>query len=80
VVATTAAGGAKAPWLAQYTEVLRGAGQVIVVADADRPGYARAKTVCDALQQAGLNIRVTRAKQGKDAAEHLAAGLGPDDF
>lgn len=76
VVATTAAGGAKAPWLAQYTEALRGASEVVVVADADRPGYARAKTVYEALQQAGLDARVVRAKQGKDASEHLAAGLG----
>jgi hypothetical protein len=80
IVATTAAQGAKAPWLDGYTKSLRGAREVVVVADADQPGYARGRVVRDALQAAGLNVRVVRAAQGKDAADHLAAGLGLNDF
>jgi hypothetical protein len=37
-VATTAAGGAKAPWLPQFTEALRGR-EVLIIPDNDPPGW-----------------------------------------
>lgn len=79
-VATTAAQGASSPWLESYTEPLQGAKAVRVVADADPPGWARAKAVRDALEAAGVPVAVLRAAEGKDAADHLEAGRGVDDF
>jgi hypothetical protein len=50
-VATTNCGGAKSPWLAQYTETLAGR-EVILIPDNDPPGWARAKTIASALLDA----------------------------
>jgi hypothetical protein len=47
-VATTNAGGAKAPWLPQFTEALRGR-EVILIPDADQPGRARVLRIARAL-------------------------------
>jgi len=47
-VATTNAGGAKAPWLSQYTDALRGR-EVIFIPDNDPPGWDRVKTIARAL-------------------------------
>ena len=80
VCATTAAQGASAPWLDEYTETLRAARAAIIVADADQPGYEKAQKVRNALDAAGVSVRVVKAKEGKDAADHLAAGFGIGDF
>jgi putative DNA primase/helicase len=50
-VATTHCGGAKAPWLRQYTETLRGR-EVILIPDNDRPGWERAKIIAAELLDA----------------------------
>lgn len=47
-VATTNAGGAKAPWLPQFTEALRGR-EVILIPDNDQPGRARVLRIARAL-------------------------------
>jgi hypothetical protein len=47
-VATTNAGGAKAPWLPTFTETLRGR-EVILIPDADQPGRARVLRIARAL-------------------------------
>jgi hypothetical protein len=47
-VATTNAGGAKAPWLPQFTEALRGR-EVILLPDLDQPGKARVLRIARAL-------------------------------
>jgi hypothetical protein len=47
--ATTNAGGAKAHWLPEYTEVLARAAEVVVVADNDPPGIAHARRIREAL-------------------------------
>jgi putative DNA primase/helicase len=47
-VATTIAGGAKAQWLAGYTDVLRGR-EVILVPDNDEPGWSLMRRVAKAL-------------------------------
>jgi 5S rRNA maturation endonuclease (ribonuclease M5) len=47
-VATTNAGGAKAPWLPQYTETLRGR-EVILIPDNDAPGRKRVLRIARAL-------------------------------
>lgn len=47
-VATTNAGGAKAPWLPEYTEALRGR-EVILIPDNDAPGRQRVLRIARAL-------------------------------
>jgi len=47
-VATTAAGGAEAPWLSDYTETLAGR-EVVLIPDRDVPGRKRAATIVPAL-------------------------------
>src|SRR6185295_10961136 len=47
-VATTNAGGAKQPWLPQYTEALRGC-EVILIPDNDAPGRCRVVGIARAL-------------------------------
>lgn len=80
VCATSAAGGAGAPWLDEYTQTLEKANDVTIVADNDKHGYERAQRVRDELDAAGVLVRVVRAKAGKDAADHLAAAYGIEDF
>jgi hypothetical protein len=66
-------------WREEYASTLADA-TVTVVADRDQAGYAHARTVAASLQRAGCNVRVVEAAKGKDAADHLAAGLGLGDF
>jgi hypothetical protein len=90
VVATTNPGGAAAPWLDSYTQALAGAGLVVVVADRDPPdpthprngytGQRRARAVARKLTAATIPVRLVMAAHGKDPADHLAAGLGLEDF
>jgi 5S rRNA maturation endonuclease (ribonuclease M5) len=75
-VATTCPGGA-GRWRAEYAEAL-GDAEVIVVADADQTGREHANDIVRSLN--GNPVRVVRAAEGKDAADHLAAGHGIDDF
>ena len=56
-VATTAAGGAKARWLPEYTDTLRGR-EVIVIPDNDGPGWERAAKLCRELYGAVSRLRV----------------------
>lgn len=85
VVATTAPMGA-GKWLAHYAGQLAGA-RVVVVVDRDHlspkrseptwkdAGARHAVTVLDALRGAGVTVEaVVEAAEGKDAADHLAAG------
>ena len=67
-------------WRPAYTEMLRGAARVVIVADKDTPGRAHARRIADALSPVVDEILVVEAKNGKDAAEHLAAGRGVDEF
>ncbi len=74
-VATTAPMGAAQAWRDSYTGALRGAREVVVVADDDVPGRARAKRVVVALTAAGIPARaVLPAIEGGDLRNHLEAG------
>jgi len=77
-IATTNPGGAE-KWRDEYSDALRGA-QVVVVADKDEPGRKHAAQVAASLQGKAASVRIVEAKAGKDAADHLAAGFGLDDF
>ena len=66
-------------WRDDYTESLRGA-LVTIVADKDEPGRKHARQVADSLQGVARQVFIVEAKEGKDAADHLAAGYGVDQF
>jgi putative DNA primase/helicase len=73
-VATTNAGGAKAPWLATYTEALRGR-EVIIVPDNDSPGWQRAALIARALLGTAARVRVLDLpREHKDITDWFHAG------
>jgi putative DNA primase/helicase len=72
-VATTNAGGAKAPWLSQYTESLRGR-EVILIPDNDPPGRQRVIKIARALLGHAARIIVVRLPDVKDVTEWFERG------
>ena len=56
-VGTTSVGGAKAPWLPEFTETLRGR-ECIIIPDNDAPGWDRATRIARALLGSAARIRV----------------------
>jgi DNA primase len=72
-VATTNAGGAKAPWLSSYTETLRGR-EVIIIPDNDAPGRQKALTIAQALLDASARTVVLELEGAKDVTDWFAAG------
>lgn len=82
IVATTKPGGAGSRWLAAYTDALRGAGQLVIWADRDAPGYTGARATYRALSAAGLAVRLVLPVPDHahaDATDHLDAGHTVDD-
>lgn len=73
LVATCNPGGA-GKWRAEYTESLRGAAVITIVADRDEPGRKHARQVRDALAEHVGAVYVVEAKTGKDATDHVEAG------
>jgi hypothetical protein len=73
LVATCNPGGA-GKWRPEYTETLRGAAVVTIVADRDDPGRAHARQVRDALAASVGAVYIVEAKAGKDATDHVNAG------
>jgi hypothetical protein len=78
VVATCNPGGA-GKWREEYAGTLRGA-NVVVVTDKDEPGRKHAETVRASLVKVANSVRVVAATRGTAAADHLAAGLGVEEF
>ena len=76
--ATSNPGGA-GKWKPEHTEQLRGA-RVVVVADKDEPGRKHARAIEAALSGVAASVDVVEAASGKDAADHVAAGLGLGEF
>lgn len=74
-VATCEAGGAKAPWLPQFTDALRGR-EVILIPDNDAPGRQRVLRIARALtgQVAKLVIFTLDDPRVKDVSDFFAAG------
>jgi hypothetical protein len=90
-VATCNPGGAgPGRWREEYAAALVGAGLVVVVADRDPPdptrpansykGQRHARRIARSLAKRGIPTRLVVPAAGKDAADHLAAGHGLDDF
>ncbi|MCL4291382.1 MAG: AAA family ATPase [Thermoleophilia bacterium] len=63
-------------WRNEYAEQLRGAGWIIVIADNDDSGRKHAAEVANSLKGAGIDATIALPAKGKDASDHLAAGLG----
>jgi hypothetical protein len=78
VTATCNSGGA-GKWRAEFAEVLRGA-IVTVIADKDDAGVRHGRQVAASLEGIAAAVEVLQAAEGKDAADHLAAGLTVADF
>ena len=79
VTATTNPRGA-GKWRPAYTDTLQGAAGVIVVADRDERGREHARNVAEQAAASGVAAYVVEPIEGKDAADHLAAGRGIGDF
>jgi hypothetical protein len=79
VVATCNPGGA-GKWRDAYSESLRGAAGVVIVADRDEAGIDHALVVADSLRLIVPNVRIVQAKVGKDVADHLRAGHTLDEL
>jgi len=77
-VATCNPGGA-GKWRPEYAQHFTGA-IVRIVADADRPGRAHARAVAAALEEHAAAVEIVEAARGKDASDHLDAGLTLADF
>jgi DNA primase len=72
-VATTNAGGAKAPWLSDFTESLRGR-EVILIPDNDDPGRTRVLTIARALLGKAARLIVLELEDGKDITDWFGRG------
>jgi hypothetical protein len=72
-VATTNAGGAKAPWLPTFTESLRGR-EVILIPDNDAVGRCRVVTIARNLLGAAARLIVLELEGGKDVTEWFERG------
>jgi 5S rRNA maturation endonuclease (ribonuclease M5) len=72
-VGTCEAGGAKAPWLPQFTEALRGR-EVILIPDNDQPGRARVVRIARALLGQVARMRILELDGAKDISQWFAQG------
>jgi len=79
LTATTNAGGALS-WTDEHAKWLTGAGEVVIVADHDAPGYRRAEKVMASLAGRVGSVRVLRAATGKDLTDHIQAGHDLDEL
>lgn len=81
LVATTNAGGCKAPWLPAYTETLRGK-SVVVIPDNDEPGLQHAGVVVQALKDHATVtlIRLPVTAKGADVTDWVNAGATKQDL
>jgi putative DNA primase/helicase len=71
--ATTNAGGAKAPWLPQFTEALAGR-EVVLIPDNDEPGRARVLTIARALLGTAARLILLEMEGAKDITDWFNAG------
>ena len=66
-------------WRPEYSDMLKGA-DVVIVADRDPPGRSHAAQIAASLRGIAASVRVVEPAEGKDASDHLAAGLGLGGF
>jgi putative DNA primase/helicase len=78
-VATTNAGGAKAPWLPQFTDVLRDR-EVILIPDRDAAGYDRVRRIARALLHQVPRLVYLDLEDGKDVTEWFSRGHSEEEL
>lgn len=78
VVATCNAGGAE-KWTRQHSDYLRGA-HVVITRDRDEAGKRHQACLARSLDGIAASISLVEPAEGKDAADHFAAGQGLTDF
>lgn len=78
-VATCNPGGA-GKWRPEFAGYLAGAGEVVIVRDKDPAGIKHAADIEASLVGKVERVVVVEAATGKDAAEHVGAGHGPEEF
>lgn len=78
-IATCHRNGANAKWPTEFAPYFTGR-DVLVVADRDKPGWKHAVDVYTKLRNVTKSIWIVYAATGKDAADHLNAGLSVTDF
>jgi putative DNA primase/helicase len=66
-------------WRPEWSEALRGR-DVLVTADRDQPGRVHARHVAASLDGIARSAWIVEAAAGKDARDHLAAGLAVTDL
>jgi hypothetical protein len=67
-------------WRPWHTTALAGAARVVVVADRDEPGRRHAREVVRSLAEHVPEVLMVEPLAGKDAFDHLAAGLTVEHF
>lgn len=72
--ATTVLGGVNGIWQPEFSRLLAKT-RAVVVADDDDPGRQRARRIAAAIADHGGQVDLAGPAAGKDAADHLAAGL-----
>jgi putative DNA primase/helicase len=72
-VATTAAGGAEAPWLPEFTDALAGR-EVILIPDNDKPGRDRVARIARALLGRVTRLVILELEGAKDVTEWFDKG------
>jgi DNA primase len=72
-VATTNAGGAHAPWLATYTDALRGR-EIILLPDRDQAGRERVARIARALVANVPRLAILELEGAKDVTEWFQQG------
>lgn len=77
--AVSAPQGANTPPSKFNWEPLRGK-QVIVVRDKDKPGHKHAQQIAEVLDGIATGVTIVEAAAGKDAADHIAADKGLQEF
>lgn len=79
--ATTCNSGGAGQWRPEHTRALLGATEVQIIADADKPGMAHARSVQAELAAVGITAEVLLPPTGfNDVAEALGAGRTLDQF
>lgn len=81
-VATTMPGGTGMGWQERYTDMLRGASEVRIIADRDPDGggVKHARKVAASLGRAGIPWRIYLPAAGKDLSDHLSTGATLNDL
>ena len=83
--ATTNSGGAKKPWLSEWSDYFKGASAVYVIADNDPPdkklpGQHHAFEVRESMRKAGITSVAFAMPQGKDLTDWVSLGNGADEL